>query len=85
MEIELHLSHRLKMMTAVYVVLSSGILTVAMTLPKYRRMLFQSWVAVTSGFQFFIIILLFLLISQMAQLIRIRNEYRKNRKKGKNI
>ena len=82
MKFELLLSHWLRVTNIIYAALSSGVLAAVLAFPEFRRILFQSWLVVTDVFQLFLIILLFILLSKIAQLNRIRNGWRNEKKEG---
>lgn len=83
MKFELLLSHWLRVTNIIYAALSSGVLAAVLAFPEFRRILFQSWLVVTDVFQLFLIILLFILLSKMAQLNRIEmgGEMKKGRRR----
>ena len=85
MKFELLLSHWLRVTNIIYAALSSGVLAAVLAFPEFRRILFQSWLVVTDVFQLFLIILLFILLSKIAQLNRIRNGWRNEKRKEKNL
>ena len=76
MKFELLLSHWLRVTNIIYAALSSGVLAAVLAFPEFRRILFQSWLVVTDVFQLFLIIVLFILLSKIAQLNRIRNGWK---------
>ena len=80
MKFELLLSHWLRVTNIIYAALSSGVLAAVLAFPE-----FQSWLVVTDVFQLFLIILLFILLSKIAQLNRIRNGWRNEKRKEKNL
>ena len=84
MKFELLLSHWLRVTNIIYAALSSGVLAAVLAFPEFRRIVFQSWLVVTDVFQLFLIILLFILLSKIAQLNRIRNGWRNEKRKEKN-
>ena len=85
MKFELLLSHWLRVTNIIYAALSSGVLAAVLAFPEFRRILFQSWLVVTDVFQLFLIILLFILLSKIAQLNRIRNGWRNEKRKEKDL
>ena len=78
MKFELLLSHWLRVTNII-------VLAAVLAFPEFRRILFQSWLVVTDVFQLFLIILLFILLSKIAQLNRIRNGWRNEKRKEKNL
>lgn len=80
-----HRTFSLTVTNIIYAALSSGVLAAVLAFPEFRRILFQSWLVVTDVFQLFLIILLFILLSKIAQLNRIRNGWRNEKRKEKNL
>ena len=85
MKFELLLSHWLRVTNIIYAALCSGVLAAVLAFPEFRRILFQSWLVVTDVFQLFLIILLFILLSKIAQLNRIGNGWRNEKRKEKDL
>ena len=79
MKFELLLSHWLRVTNIIYAALSSGVLAAVLAFPEFR------WLVVTDVFQLFLIILLFILLSKIAQLNRIGNGWRNEKRKEKDL